>query len=105
MADTWEEAAQEAFIDELYEDFANDRLSERGDLYTDVIEQFTTERLQSFYIDNPAVAMPALEALTEARALVNAHPSAALVFAVTAADVGLKTTLLKPILHGLVHAD
>lgn len=105
MADTWEEMAQEEFISDLYNDFANELLLQRGDLYIDVIQQFTSERLQSFYVDNPAVAAPALAALKEARDLLNGHPSAALVFAVTAADVGLKATLLKPILHGLVHTD
>jgi hypothetical protein len=103
--DTWEDIARDEWISDLYSDFARDVLEGRDDLYGQVIDHFAAERLQSFYVENPTVAKPALLALTEARALVKAHPSAAVVLAVTATEVGLKSTLLKPILHGLVHLD
>jgi hypothetical protein len=112
----WEaerEAAQERYyshlreqlMPELYEEFARDVLSGKDDLYGEIIEQFTSERLKSFYLANPAVAEHALFALEEARALKGPHPSASLVFAAISIEVGLKTTLLKPILHGLVSID
>jgi hypothetical protein len=104
MDDEWD-VARDEFINDLYNDFASDLLSEHGDLYVEVIEQFALERLQSFYLDNPDLAMPALDAFKEASTLVGIYPSAAHVFAVTAADVGLKAILLKPILYGLVHTD
>jgi hypothetical protein len=100
-----QEGLREQFMPELYEEFARDVLSGKDDLYGEIIEQFTSERLQSFYLANPAIADRALWALQEARALEAQHPSAALVFAAIAIEVGLKTTLLKPILHGLVNLD
>lgn len=93
------------FMPELYEEFARDLLSGKDDLYGEVIEQFTSERLQSFYLTNPSVAENARVALQEARSLADLHPAAALVFAAIAIEVGLKTTLLKPILHGMVNMD
>ena len=50
--DTWEDITRNEFIDELYSDFARDVLSGRDELYGEVINQFTSERLQSFYINN-----------------------------------------------------
>lgn len=97
--------ARDEFIGELYSDFARDVLAGRDELYGQVVEQFATERLQAYYIDNPNIAEPGLSALDEARALLAAHCSAALVFGVAATEVGLKATLLKPILHGLVHEE
>jgi hypothetical protein len=99
------EHLREQFMPELYEEFARDVLSGKDDLYGEIINQFTSERLQSFYLTNPGVAERALSALEEARALKVLHPSAALVFAAIAIEVGLKTTLLRPILHGMVSID
>jgi hypothetical protein len=101
----YESQLREQFMPELYEEFARDVLSGKNDLYGEIVEQFASERLQSFYLTNPDLAACALSALEEARALKIQHPSAALVFAAIAVEVGLKTTLLKPILHGLVHTD
>lgn len=101
----YEEQLREQFMPELYEEFARDVLSGKDDLYGEIIEQFTSQRLQSFYVANPDIADRALCALEEARALKAQHPSAALVFAAIAIEVGLKSTLLKPILHGLVSID
>jgi len=102
--DEWD-AARDEFINDLYNDFARDVLSGRDDLYREVVEQFTVERLQSYYLDHPKLAEPALWALQEARAVVVGHPASALVFGTIAPEVGLKATLLKPILFGLVHTD
>ncbi len=101
----YESQLREQFMPELYEEFARDVLSGKDDLYGEIIERFSSKRLHSFYLANPDVAEPALRALEEARALKALHPSAALVFAATAIEVGLKTTLFKPILHGLVTDD
>ena len=60
---------------------------------------------ESYYIHHPEVAVPARWALEQARSLLPDHPEASLVFAVSAAEVGLKSGLLKPILHGLVHDE
>ena len=103
--DDWHDIAQDEFIGELYSDFARDVLAGRDELYGEVVNQFTSERLQSFYVDNPKIAEPALWALSEARALLADHVAAALVMGVVATEVGLKATLLKPILHGLIHEE
>ena len=104
--DTEDEIARDEFINDLYNEFANDILAGKDDeVFFGIVEKFASERLQSFYRDHPDVAKDALWALSEARALRDAHPSAALVFAVAAMEVGLRGALLKPILHGLVHAE
>jgi hypothetical protein len=103
--DDYDDYAREEWISSLYSDFAKDVLARHDDLYGEVINQFTSERLQSYYVENPRVIGRALWSLGEARSLLATHPSAALVLAVTAAEVGLKSGLLKPILHGLVHDD
>jgi hypothetical protein len=96
--------ARDEFISDLYSDFARDVLSGHDDLYQEVVQQFTIERLQSYYLDHPKLAEPAVWALQQARLIV-AHPSAALVFGTIATEVGLKAAILKPILFGLVHTD
>jgi hypothetical protein len=97
--------ARDEFISDLYSDFARDVLSGSDELYGQVLERFATERLQTYYIDNPTIAEPGLWALDEATILLTAHPTAGLVFGVAATEVGLKSTLLKPILHGLTHDE
>jgi hypothetical protein len=105
LREEYESKLREQFMPELYEEFARDVLSGKDDLYGEIVERFASERLQSFYLANPDLAECALGALEEARALRVEHTSAALVFAAIAVEVGLKTALLKPILHGLVHTD
>lgn len=105
LRDEYESQLRKQFIPELYEEFARDVLSGKDDLYSEIVERFASERLQSFYLANPDLAERALGALEEARSLYPQHPSAALLFAAIAVEVGIKTTLLKPILHGLVHTD
>jgi hypothetical protein len=105
IMDDYEDYARDEWISSLYSDFAKDVLAGRDDLYGEVINHFASERLQSYYAANPRVAERALWALDQARSLLLTHPAACLVLAVTAAEVGLKSGLLKPILHGLVHDE
>jgi hypothetical protein len=100
-ADRW----REQLMPGLYEEFAQDVLSGKNDLYSEIVEKFTSERLQSYYLANPQIAGRALWALSQARELLPARAEASVVFAATAAEVGLKSCLLKPILHGLVHDE
>jgi hypothetical protein len=93
----------DAALDEMYY-----RIGE--ELYPDhkaqAIEEFTAERLRSFYLKNPDVMQPALVTYKEAKALHEAkHYGAALVFFVTSIELFLKATLLKPVVYGLVHND
>jgi hypothetical protein len=104
MNDEWDDARNE-FIDSLYDDFAKEVLEGRSDLHGLVIAQFVSERLHSYYVNTPRIVDRARWAFSQARQLLPTHPEASLVLAVTAAEVGLKSGLLKPILHGLVHDD
>lgn len=71
-----------------------------------VIEEFTVERLQSFYHKQPDVMRPAVNAIQEAKALLAAQRFApALVFSASAFELLLKSTLLRPVVYGLVHND
>lgn len=94
MSMTEDEARYEEWMDELYREH-----KERA------IDEFTIERLKSFYVDHPLLLKAPVAALTEARMLLEAHMTAAQVFATVAVEVGLKVALLKPVVHGLVHSE
>jgi hypothetical protein len=74
-------------------------------IYDDAVRQFTEERLRSYYIANPNLAEPALDALKYAQSLLTAYPMAALVFAATAMELAIKVVILRPIVAGLVHTE
>lgn len=69
------------------------------------ITDFTTERLRSYYVDHPAMVAPALQALADSRQLLGIHAGAALVFAASAVELGIKGVLLRPVVYGLVHQE
>ena len=69
------------------------------------IDEFIKERLQSFYLKNPTILAPGIYMYSEARELESSHPSASFVFAASAIELFLKTALLKPVVHGLVHNE
>lgn len=71
----------------------------------EALQEFTTERLQSYFLKNPDLAVKAIRMLVEARQLLEASPAAALVFASSAMELGLKMVLLRPVVYGLVHTD
>jgi hypothetical protein len=75
------------------------------DNYEKAVRLFTSERLQSFYVEHPKLAAPALEALNYARSLMPTHPRAALVFGVTSTELVIKDVLLRPLISGLVHVE
>jgi hypothetical protein len=94
MSMTEDEARYEQWMEELYAEHSKQ-----------AIEEFTADRLQSFYLKNPVLAKPPLDTLVQSRLLLGSHPAAALVFAATATEVGLKEVLLKPVVYGLVHSE
>ncbi len=94
MSMSYEEARYEQYMDDLYEEHRKE-----------AIEEFTDERLTSYYSANKLLAKPAFEALSEARTQYESSPRASFIFATIAMEVGLKTTLLKPIVYGLVHTE
>jgi hypothetical protein len=86
-----QEAAKDAFIDEIS---------------TQAIDDFAYERLQSYYMKHPDVIRPAIDAYRTGKALndLNQH-SASFVFFMSAIEIFLKSTVIKPIVYGLVHHD
>jgi len=89
---TEEDYAYDQYMTELYEEHK-----------AEAIDEFTAERLQSYYSDNKLLAQPAFHMLNEAKNLVKVNVTAGFVFGAVAMEVGLKETLLKPIVFGLVH--
>ena len=91
----------DAALDEMYDRIGHELYAEHK---AQAIEEFTAERLRSFYLKNPAVMRPALVAFREAKSLHESkHYAAALVFSVTSIELFLKATLLKPVVYGLIH--
>lgn len=73
---------------------------------TEAIEQFTVDRLQSYYVTHPDVMAPAVNAVQEAKKLLELQrPAAVIVFSASAIELLLKATILRPVVHGLVHND
>lgn len=96
------DAAYDAYMDHLFEEF---RESEGQQIADDAITGFQDERLQSYFVANPTLVEPAVRQLTTARMLSSQnHANAALVFAASAVEVGLKQALFRPIVYGLVHS-
>ncbi|CAG9201458.1 conserved hypothetical protein [Burkholderia gladioli] len=91
----------DAAMDEMYERIGDELYSEHR---VQAIGEFTAERLASFYLANPMVMRPAVDALQEAKLLKErGHHAAAVVFCATTIELLLKATLLQPIVYGLVH--
>ena len=109
MSEPWEykeEAAEDAYWEQLLEELGPEWAEEHGLAPPeDAIKEFTAERLQSYYLAHPNLAGPAYGSLLYAQSLMPSYPEAALVFAVTATELAIKTVLLKPIVFGLVHTE
>jgi hypothetical protein len=98
------DAERDKFFDDLYKEFRASALDD-AELYDKIADDFKASRLRAFYADNPLVAEAADGALAEARPLLQDHPKAALVFAVTSAELCMRRVLLTPILHGAFHTE
>src|SRR5215813_12485001 len=102
--DAWQDAGVEA----MYEEFRQNPATRAGfyeELYEEIVGDFAANRLQSYYLEQPKLAEPSAAALDSARALVGEHATAGFVFGAIAAEVTLRTVLLRPIVYGLVHSD
>lgn len=93
----------DAALDEFYDQISKE-------LYPDhkeqAISEFTEERLRSFYVKSPLVMRPAVDSLQKGKQLLSLEQEApALVFFVSAIELLLKATLLKPVVYGLVHHE
>ena len=93
---------EDARWDELWDQMSKALYPEHKE---QAIDEFTTERLQSFYLKNPDILVPGLRMYSEARELQENFPSASFVFATSAIELFLKASLLKPVVYGLVHNE
>ena len=88
-----------------YDEYAYDQAM--LDLYEEhknvAIEEFTKERLVSYYQENNELAKSAISFLGDAKYLIDPNKNAAFIFSAIAMEVGLKAILLKPVIYGLVH--
>ena len=84
------EAAYDDFVDSLRdqfrEEFREEALEDKV-LYANVVEDFASERLKSYYVANPDVLLPSHGTFTYAQTLLAQYPTAALVFAVSETHV------------------
>jgi hypothetical protein len=85
----WEEG-----LESLYQEWLPQA---REDLYSEIIDDFTSDRLRSYYFKEPKIAQNAMVLLNEASALLSHSPRAALVFSVAATELTIK--------DGFVEAD
>jgi len=94
-------------VPELDEEYAEEIAAGYYDIHAEqAINEFISERLQSFYLQNNEVIASPLASLSRARELVGLNQNAAaLVFAVTAIEVGLKLGFIKAIVYGSVHSE
>ncbi len=101
----WEDDARwEAEQEERFENQAREWLRDNAaelareffeDNYEEAVKVFRSERLQSYYVEHPDLAVPALEALNYARTLMPTHPRAALVFGTTSTELVIKNVQRK----------
>ncbi|MFZ2986923.1 hypothetical protein [Ideonella sp.] len=92
--DTPDEIARDLWYAELVEKIS-----------TDAIDQFTFDRLRSYYLSNSSVAANVISVFREAEAISVASPSAAVVLFITSVELCLKVALLKPLVYGLIHNE
>jgi hypothetical protein len=97
-----EDAERDAAWDQMWEQMSVELYPEHKE---QAIEEFTTERLQSFYLKKPDILIPGIGMYIEARKLEKNHPSASYVFATSAIELFLKSSLLKSVVYGLIHNE
>ena len=94
MSMTPAEARFEEWLEELYNEHAEI-----------AIEEFTSDRLMSYYLKSPKIIHAPRLALVEGRTLLNTHPRAAFILASMAVEMGLRELILRPIVYGLVISE
>lgn len=98
MSMTPEDARFEEGYDQLVKEILESHREE-------IIDEFVSKRMASYYRNNPDLSAAAESALAEARSLLSGNPTASLVFSRSATEIALRDVLLKPIAHGMVHDE
>lgn len=108
--DAYADYAYEQYMSHLYEEIGPEWARDHADelfeqSYDEATQRFTEERLKSYYLQKPDVAVPAVTTVEYAKKLLPAYPAAATVFAATSVELTWKGAILKPLVFGLVHVD
>ncbi|WP_175857340.1 hypothetical protein [Burkholderia anthina] len=93
------DAQRDAAYDEMYEAISKE-------VRADTIKQFSSDRLKSYYVQNPHLMRPAWNRLIEGTRLVaNEHFDAGTIFFASSMELFFRFTLLRPVVYGLVHHE
>ena len=96
--DLWE-CQQDEAMSEYYEELYLTEFRERA------IDEFTAERLSSYYVENSSLLADSFSALEEAKKVSSLSPTSGLIMAAISIEIALKIGLLKPIVFGFVHSE
>ena len=92
--EAWQEEAYDRMVEEILESHRED-----------IIDEFVSERLASYYRNHPDLTARTESAIEEARHLLEVSPTASLVFSRSAIEITLRDVLLKPVAFGMVHDE
>lgn len=98
MSYTYFDAEMDAGYDRMVEEILESNKDE-------IIDEFATKRMASYYAKHPDFDAPAKNAIQEARDLLDFNPTASLVFSGSATEMALRDVLLKPVVYGMVHEE
>lgn len=94
LEDAWQEEAYDRIVDEVLETHRDE-----------IIDEFRSERMASYYHEHPDLLKMARSCLNEARGLKDTSASACLVFSQSAIEIALRDAILKPVVFGMVHEE
>ena len=94
LEDAWREEAYDRMVEEVLESYREE-----------IIDDFLSERVASYYQRHPDLTAGPESALLEARSLLKSSPTASLVFSRSATEIMLRDVLLKPIAYGMVRDE
>ncbi|ELA9359648.1 hypothetical protein QTV39_000021 [Vibrio parahaemolyticus] len=101
-----EDALYDQYIDEMYSNIEEEL---REELYEEhreqAIEEFIFERMQSYYWQNPELAVNAVKFLSKGKNALENDPTVSLIYTAISTEVLIKSVLLKPIVYGMVHNE
>ena len=93
---------EDAWLEEAYDQMVQEILAEHRD---EIIDEFVSERMASYFRQHVDLLSPASAALAEARKLQEISASACVVFAHSAIEIALRDAILKPVVYGMVHEE
>ena len=94
---------EDAVADEFYERLAHELYPAHQE---QAVIEFTSERLRSYYLKNPALAVNGPRMFKQAKELYRVgHLGPALVCGVTVIEIFFRAAFLRPVIYGLIHSD